>query len=131
MPSSLTSPVTVRVPRPVGSHVFVGKGLVAGALRAAEEIGAEAVQVFVGNPRGWRLTDGDPDVDAAFRESCASRGLRAFVHTPYLVNLGSPTLATYERSVATVPTAPGTSMGNGLPSSEVNARSPAGAASSP
>jgi len=90
------------VTRPVGSHVFVGKGLVAGALSAAEEIGAEALQVFVGNPRGWRLTDGDPAVDEAFRETCTARGLRPFVHTPYLVNLGSPTAATYERSVATV-----------------------------
>jgi deoxyribonuclease-4 len=88
--------------RPVGSHVFVGKGLVAGALRAAEEIGAEALQVFVGNPRGWALSDGDVGVDEEFRSTCAARGVRTFVHTPYLVNLGSPTPATYERSVATV-----------------------------
>jgi deoxyribonuclease IV len=88
--------------RPVGSHVPVGKGLVAGALRTAEEIGAETLQVFVGNPRGWALSAGDPAVDAAFRETCAARALRVFVHTPYLVNLGSPTPATYERSVATI-----------------------------
>ena len=88
--------------RPVGSHVFVGKGLVAGALRTAEEIGAEALQVFVGNPRGWALSAGDPAVDDVFRETCVARDLRVFVHTPYLVNLGSPTAATYERSVATV-----------------------------
>lgn len=37
MPSSMT--------RPVGSQVFVGKGLVAGALPTAEEIGAEAREV--------------------------------------------------------------------------------------
>lgn len=94
MPSAIT--------RPVGSHVFVGKGLVAGALRTAEEIGAEAVQVFVGNPRGWALSPGDPAVDAEFARTCADRGVRAFVHTPYLVNLGSPTAATYERSVASI-----------------------------
>jgi deoxyribonuclease-4 len=90
------------VRNPIGSHVLVGKGLVAGALRTAEEIGAEAVQVFVGNPRGWALSPGDPAVDAAFRDTCAGRGLRSFVHTPYLVNLGSPTAATYERSVASI-----------------------------
>jgi deoxyribonuclease-4 len=90
------------VRNPVGSHVFVGKGLVAGALRTAGEIGAETLQVFVGNPRGWALSAGDAAVDAAFAEACADRGLRAFVHTPYLVNLGSPTAATYERSVATI-----------------------------
>ncbi|HET8614418.1 MAG TPA: deoxyribonuclease IV [Actinomycetales bacterium] len=87
---------------PIGSHVKVGKGLVAGALRTVTEIGAETLQVFAGNPRGWALSAGDPAVDEAFRAACADRGLRAFVHAPYLVNLGSPTPTTYQRSVASV-----------------------------
>ena len=87
---------------PVGTHVPVGKGLVAGALATARELGCETLQVFVGNPRGWSLTPGRPAADAAFREAAADAGLRTFIHTPYLVNLGSPTTATYERSVATV-----------------------------
>jgi len=95
-------PVPTSTTRPVGSHVFVGKGLVAGALRTVQEIDAEALQVFVGNPRGWAPSAGNPAVDEAFRATCLDRGLRSFVHTPYLVNLGSPTAATYERSVATV-----------------------------
>jgi deoxyribonuclease-4 len=90
------------VRNPVGSHVSVGKGLVAGALRTAAEIGAETIQVFVGNPRGWALSPGDPAVDAAFQAACRETGVRSFVHTPYLVNLGSPTATTYERSIATV-----------------------------
>ena len=87
---------------PVGTHVKVGPGLVKGTLAGARRIGAEALQVFVGNPRGWALSNGDPSVDTAFRAGCAEDGIRVFVHTPYLVNLGSPTPATYERSVATV-----------------------------
>ena len=87
---------------PVGTHVQVGKGLAGGALPAALELGCEAFQVFVGNPRGWALTEGRPAEDARFRERCAELGLRTFIHTPYLVNLGSPTPATYERSVALV-----------------------------
>ena len=87
---------------PVGTHVKVGKGLVAGALGDAARIGAETIQVFVGNPRGWAASAGDPAVDAAFRSTCETTGTRVFVHSPYLVNLGSPTPATYERSVATV-----------------------------
>jgi deoxyribonuclease IV len=87
---------------PVGTHVKVGTGLVKGALAQAAEIGAEAVQVFAGNPRGWASSAGDPAVDAAFRAACAADGIRVFVHTPYLVNLGSPTPATYTRSVSTV-----------------------------
>lgn len=87
---------------PVGTHVQVGKGLASGALPAALEVGCEAFQVFVGNPRGWALSAGRPGEDEAFRARCAELGLRTFIHTPYLVNLGSPTAATYERSVALV-----------------------------
>ena len=87
---------------PVGTHVQVGTGLVKGALARADEIGAEAIQVFVGNPRGWAPSAGDARVDHAFRTACEASGRRVFVHTPYLVNLGSPTPATYQRSVATV-----------------------------
>lgn len=80
----------------------VGKGLASGALPAALEVGCEAFQVFVGNPRGWALSAGRPAEDDVFRTRCAELGLRTFIHTPYLVNLGSPTPATYERSVALV-----------------------------
>lgn len=87
---------------PVGTHVPVGKGLVAGALARADDLGCETLQVFVGNPRGWALSAGDADQDARFAAATAERGIRTFVHTPYLVNLGSPTAATVERSVAVV-----------------------------
>jgi deoxyribonuclease-4 len=87
---------------PVGTHVKVGSGLVTGTLEGARELGLEVVQVFTGNPRGWALSEGRPQVDAAFREGCAESGIRVVLHAPYLVNLGSPTPLTYERSVATV-----------------------------
>ncbi len=87
---------------PIGTHLKVGKGLVAGALADAERLGYETLQVFVGNPRGWLLSPGRPAEDEAFREATAARGMRTFLHAPYLVNLGSPTATTYERSVATV-----------------------------
>lgn len=87
---------------PIGSHLTVGKGLASGALAQARELGHETLQVFVGNPRGWALSPGKPAEDARFREECAASGTRSFIHTPYLVNLGSPTAATYEKSVATV-----------------------------
>jgi len=87
---------------PVGTHVGVGKGLVAGALTRAGQLGCEAFQVFVGNPRGWALAAGDAGEDGRFAAATAERGMRVFVHTPYLVNLGSPTATTVERSVALV-----------------------------
>ena len=87
---------------PVGTHVLMGSGLVKGALASADELGCEALQIFVGNPRGWALSAGKPAEDEAFRSAIDERGLRAFIHTPYLVNLGSPTRDTYEKSVALV-----------------------------
>jgi deoxyribonuclease IV len=87
---------------PVGTHVNIGKGLHSGAYAEAGRIGAETIQVFAGNPRGWAASTGDPREDAAFREASAEAGMRVFIHAPYLVNLGSPTPATYTRSVETV-----------------------------
>jgi deoxyribonuclease-4 len=52
--------------------------------------------------RGWALTEGKPAEDKRFRDLMAERGTRTFIHSPYLVNLGSPTAATYENSVASV-----------------------------
>jgi deoxyribonuclease-4 len=87
---------------PVGTHVKVGPGLVKGTLKGARELGLEALQVFTGNPRGWALSNGRPAEDEAFREGCAESGIRVVLHAPYLVNLGSPTPLTYERSLASV-----------------------------
>jgi deoxyribonuclease-4 len=87
---------------PIGTHVPVGKGLAAGALAKADELGCETLQIFVGNPRGWALSTGRPADDAAFRDAIGASGVRAFIHAPYLVNLGSPTPATYANSAAMV-----------------------------
>ena len=85
---------------PIGTHVQVGKGLTAGAFASAVELGCETVQIFVGNPRGWAHSAGTPAEDARFRAATSEAGMRVFIHAPYLVNLGSPTESTYEKSVA-------------------------------
>lgn len=87
---------------PIGAHIKTSGALAKGGLAYAEKIGAEAVQVFVGNPRGWANSPGDPAQDEEFRIRCAEAGIPSFVHTPYLVNFGSPTAKTVEQSVATV-----------------------------
>ena len=91
-----------RKPSPVGAHVMVAGGLASSGLAYAREVGAEAVQVFVGNPRGWALAAGDPRQDEAFRQGCAQARIPAFVHAPYLVNFGSPTAQTLAHSVVAV-----------------------------
>jgi len=93
---------TVTPSRPIGTHVLVGRNLVAGALKDAIDLGCEAVQVFVGNPRGWALSAGDPAVDREFRDRTAELGMRVVIHAPYLVNLGSPTPTTFASSAALV-----------------------------
>lgn len=87
-------------PAPIGAHVPVRGGLATGGLAYTDAVGAQAVQVFVGNPRGWRRSPGHPAQDAAFTAGCAERGVPTFIHTPYLVNVGSPSAATVEASVA-------------------------------
>lgn len=66
----------------------------------AAGMGAASVQVFLGNPRGWAMTPGDPDADAAFRAAAQQHGLTVLVHAAYLVNLGSPVPETARRSAA-------------------------------
>jgi deoxyribonuclease IV len=88
--------------RPIGAHVPVAGGLAAGGLRYAAAIGAEAIQVFVSNPRGWALSAGDGQQDAALREHVADTGLQVFVHAPYLINLGSPDLVIRRRSAGSL-----------------------------
>ncbi|MEU6997611.1 deoxyribonuclease IV [Nonomuraea sp. NPDC046570] len=80
----------------IGGHVSVAGGLATGGLKYAAEIGAEMIQVFVTNPRGWALTPGKPDEDAKLAES----GVMTFIHTPYLVNFGSPNPETLAGSIA-------------------------------
>jgi deoxyribonuclease IV len=90
-----------RVP-PVGAHIQIKGGLAKGGLPYTDAVGAAAVQVFVGNPRGWKLTPGDPAQDALFTAGCTERGVPSFIHTPFLVNVGSPTDATVEQSLASI-----------------------------
>jgi deoxyribonuclease IV len=84
--------------RPIGAHVPVAGGLATAGLRYAAAVAAEAIQVFVSNPRGWALTQGDPGQDAMLRDHVARTGLPVFIHAPYLVNVGSPDPVTRLRS---------------------------------
>ncbi len=85
----------------VGTHLST-RGRLAGVPERAATMGAEAIQLFIGNPRGWATQPGDPSADAAFRAGAAEHGLRVLVHSAYVVNLGSPTALTYERSIVSV-----------------------------
>ncbi|WP_405737238.1 deoxyribonuclease IV [Streptomyces sp. NBC_01537] len=95
----MTTDDAARLRNPVGGHVPVAGGLATVGLSYAATMGAEAVQVFCANPRGWATPPGNPAQDEAFRERCAAEGIPAYVHAPYLINFGSHTEATVEKSV--------------------------------
>jgi deoxyribonuclease IV len=82
----------------IGAHAPVAGGLAKAALPYIDASGAEAIQVFIGNPRGWAPSAGDPAQDAAFVDGCGERGVPAFIHASLLVNIGSPTEATVTKS---------------------------------
>lgn len=86
--------------RRIGAHAPAAGGLARSAVPYLEATSATAVQVFVSNPRGWALSGGDPRQDEAFAAACTDRDVPVFIHAPLLVNLGSPTEATVERSAA-------------------------------
>jgi len=100
---------------PIGGHATVAGGLAKAGLPYLDRSGSAAVQVYVSNPRGWALAAGDPLQDEAFASGCAERRTVAYVHASLLVNLGSPTPLTVERSVATLEHALGRAAAAGLP----------------
>ncbi len=78
----------------VGAHVPAAR-----AFAYAAEIGAESIQIFVSNPRGWATPDVGQAVDDKFKEQAIAADLITWVHAPYLINFGSPTEKTYENSL--------------------------------
>ncbi|GIF48551.1 endonuclease IV [Asanoa ferruginea] len=88
--------------RPLGSHTPTAGGIAKTALPYIDAAGSGATQVYVSNSRGWALPPGDPAQDALFREGCSDRAIPVYVHSSLLVNLGSPTPETVDRSTATL-----------------------------
>jgi len=87
------------VHHPIGAHVPVGGGLVKRGIPNALEFEVEALQVFIGSPRGWAPPRLDEAVAEAFRDECVERGWPVFLHAAYLLNLASPVPEIVERSV--------------------------------
>ncbi len=84
----------------IGAHTPTSGGMAKRALGYAETVSAEAIQVFASNPRGWAMPDANAEADTEFREKAAAMDVYTYVHAPFLINLGSPTAATYENSLA-------------------------------
>lgn len=84
----------------VGRHMPTGSQPVR-ALRTAREIGCDAAQIFVTNPRAWRAPDPNPEAEAAFRAAIEEHGVSPIVvHATYLINLASPDDRIFGNSVS-------------------------------
>src|SRR5258708_5416679 len=71
------------------------------SMRPTREIGSDAVQIFVTNPRGWRAPEDNPAAERRFRAALDEYALHpAVVHATYLINLASPRDDFFEQSVA-------------------------------
>jgi len=84
----------------IGAHTPTSGGMAKRSIEYAITTESEAIQVFASNPRGWAMPDANSQADSAFRDRAQEFDILTFVHAPFLINLGSPTVATYENSVA-------------------------------
>jgi deoxyribonuclease-4 len=78
---------------PVGSHATQ-------ALDLTQEIGGDAVQIFVTNPRAWQPPAPNPTAEDAFRARAEALGWPVVAHAAYIINLASPREDIFERSIA-------------------------------
>ncbi len=84
-----------------GVHISIAGGLHTG-LKRAVKVGCEAVQLFLGNPRGWRmapLKDEDIELFQEIRNTEAKHIHPIAAHMPYLPNLASSDKEIFEKSV--------------------------------
>ena len=84
----------------IGAHVPTSGGMAKRSIEYALTTKAEAIQVFASNPRGWAMPEPNPEADERFKVRAAELDIETYVHAPFLINLGSPTVSTYENSLA-------------------------------
>ena len=72
----------------VGAHVSASGGL-GKAIDRAQDIGAEAIQIFASSPRAWAFRPPSEKHVADFRTKAAEADVSpVFIHCSYLVNIG-------------------------------------------
>ena len=84
----------------IGAHTPTTGGMSKRSIEYAKTTGAEVIQVFASSPRMWAMPASKPDLDEAFKLKAGALDIQTYVHAPFLINLGSPTPATYENSLA-------------------------------
>lgn len=74
----------------IGAHVSASGGAF-NAVKNAQAIGADAVQIFGSSPRQWKVRNiPQSEIDRYRKDAKAAKLGPTFFHAPYLINLGSP-----------------------------------------
>jgi deoxyribonuclease IV len=83
----------------LGAHVGLAEGAVdpssgpssaAEALQRARDLGMDHVQIFLGDPQGWKgPTFPHPDGASGLRALAAQVGVGLYVHAPYVINVAT------------------------------------------
>lgn len=83
----------------IGLHVSIA-GKIDKSVNRAVEKGCSTFQIFSRNPRGWRSRKlGHVEIES-FKAKVRKSGMwPVFIHTPYLLNLASPKVDVYQKSV--------------------------------
>ena len=83
----------------LGLHIATAGNLLT-APKRAHEMGAETIQLFASNPRGWRPTVYTSEQGQAFQAACASEDINpVWFHMIYLVSYGTPDEDQREKSI--------------------------------
>lgn len=84
----------------LGKHVSIAGGLDKAFKRAAD-IGCNSMQIFVKNPRGWKMRELEKDEAEKFRAARKKYKINpVVVHAAYLINLASPKDELWEKSIS-------------------------------
>ena len=84
----------------LGKHVSIAGGLDQAFKRAAD-IGCNSVQIFVKNPRGWKMREVDQEEVEKFKTARKKYKIDpVVVHAAYLINLASPKDQLWEKSIS-------------------------------
>jgi deoxyribonuclease IV len=86
----------------LGLHIATAGNLM-GAPARAKEMGADVIQFFASNPRGWRPTVYTADQGRDFQKACQEAGIKAaFIHMIYLVSYGTADETMRQKSIEAI-----------------------------
>ncbi|EKE19861.1 MAG: hypothetical protein ACD_8C00094G0005 [uncultured bacterium] len=73
----------------IGCHVSIAGGVFNAPARA-NELGAEAMQIFTRSPQGGKAPELTPEIVSKFKDECKKNKIEmTVVHTPYYINFAS------------------------------------------